>query len=319
MNAPVDSTTEAPDITMLKRLSQLAGLILIMVLARRIADAFGVKAPWYLLHELVVLFIPMAWLLKSAFPSLSPARRIAFVLTSGLFISQSAIAELLAIEHRYWGFYTGLDPLSGFDLGAIPVEEFLSYPMLLNIPILWYLWLGRVFPEGQTLDTGRRLIVSRWLKRGAWASLAAAIGFVVLAVMGIGDSAPLDAVPGPDAMGAIRFAAGPRQYGWTIVQLLGWSGTFAVAAQVAHRLQWKRIMVVVLTYFPFALFFELLACGRGWWVWNTQQAVGATAWVLPIESFSMYLTGALFPTLCFEWLVPVCQPSRTSAPDAHTA
>ncbi|MFO0597356.1 MAG: lycopene cyclase domain-containing protein [Myxococcaceae bacterium] len=300
----------APDLVMLKRLSQLSGLILAMVALRRAADALGLHAPWYLLHELVVLLVPMVVLMREVLPTLAPAQRISFVLTSGAFISQSAIAELLAIQHRYWGFYTGLDPLSGFDLGAIPVEEFLSYPMLLNLPILWYLWLGRVFPGTSTVAAPKLETVRTWLTRAAWASLALAFCFVVLALVGPTDAAPLDAVPGPDAMGAIRFAAGPRQYGWTIVQCLGWAGTFAVAAKVAHRLQWKRLLVMVVTYFAFALFFELLACGRGWWVWNTQQAIGVTAWVLPVESFSMYLTGALFPTLCFEWLAPACEPGE---------
>lgn len=303
----------APDIVMLKRLSQLAGLILVMIVARRVFDLLGLQAPWYLLHELVVLLVPMSALLFEVYPRLHPGQRIAFVITSGLFISQSAIAELLAIERRYWGFYTALDPLSGLDIGAIPLEEFLSYPMLLNLPILWYLWLGRVFPEERATSPARNARVASALKVATWLSLVAALGFVGLAIAGVGASAPMDGIPGPDASGAIRMAAGPRQYGWTIVQLLGWAGTFAVAAKVAHRLQWKRLLVMVLTYFPFALFFELLACGRGWWVWNTQQATGITAWVLPIESFSMYLTGALFPTLCFEWLVPVCTPAETDA------
>ncbi len=302
----------APDVTLLKRLSALAGLILFMVVARFGADALGLKLPWYLLHELVVLLVPMGWLLFEVYPKLRAAQRIAFVITSGLFISLSAIAELLAIERRYWGFYTGLDPLSGFDLGAIPLEEFLSYPMLLNLPILWYLWLGRVFGARPAIPAA----ATTWLRRAAWVSLIAALGFAALALLGVGTAAPVDAQPGPDAMGAIRFAAGPRQYGWTIVQLLGWAGTFSVAAKVVHRLHWQRLMVLVLTYFPFALFFELLACGRGWWVWNTQQAIGLTAWVLPVESFSMYLTGALFPTLCFEWLVPSCEVEATGAAQA---
>ncbi len=312
-------TKDPADITMLKRLGMLAGLILFMVASRFVCDAFGLKAPWYILHEMVLLLIPMAWLLFDVYPKLQPGQRIAFVVTSGLFISQSAVAELLAIEHRYWGFYTGIDPLSGFDLGAIPIEEFLSYPMLLNIPILWYLWLGNVFGDWQRLTEASTLVIKRWLVRAAWASVATAVLFFSLALLGWGDQTPLDAQPGPDAMGAVRFAAGPRQYGWTIVQLLGWAGTFAVASQIAYRLQWKRLLVLVLTYFPFALFFELLACGRGWWVWNTQQTLGFTAWVLPLESFSMYLTGALFPTLCFEWLVPFCQPTPRDQTSNSTA
>ncbi len=291
------------DLVMLKRLCQLAGLILTMVLARHLADLMGLKAPWYLLHEGALLLVPMVWLLRQVLPTLEPARRVAFVVTSGLFISLSAIAELLAIEHRYWGFYTGLDPLSGLDLGAIPIEEFLSYPMLLNLPVLWYLWLKQVLPGDRPVQNPA--LAALWLKRGAWLSALLAAGFIVLAIIGVDDAQPLTNVPGPDAVGAIRFAAGPRQFGWTIVQLLGWSGLLSAAARAVSRLKPKRLAIMVLTYFPFALFFELLACGRGWWVWNTQQALGFTAWVLPVESFSMYLTGALFPTVVFELLVPI--------------
>ena len=312
--------TDTADLSMLKRLTGLSGLILMMVGARFAADRLGLQLPWYLLHEVVLLLIPMGLLLREVFPQLEPAQRVAFVLTSGCFISQSAVAELLAIEHHYWGFYTKLDPLSGLDLGAIPLEEFLSYPMLLNIPVLWYLWLGRVFPT-RAVPPPTAEKTALWLRRLAWACVGAAGVFVLLSRFGPLDLQPLDAQPGPDAMGAIRYAAGPRQYGWTIVQALGWAGTFALAAKLSHRLQWQRLSMLVLTYFPFALFVELLACGRGWWVWNTQQAIGVTAWVLPIESFSMYLTGALFPTLFFEWLAPHCAAAMrpvSSGSQAHS-
>lgn len=290
--------------TMLTRLSQLAGLILTMVAVRFGADHLGFRAPWYLLHELVILLVPMLWLLKDVLPTLDPAQRVAFVVTSGLFIALSAIAELLAIQHGYWGFYTGLDPLSGLDLGAIPLEEFLSYPLLLNVPILWYLWLSRVLPNARPPSRESAERWGRWLQRAAIVSAALALGLMVLGLAGVGDR-PTSPIFGPDQAGAIRFAAGPRQFGWTIVQLLGWSGVLSVTARALGRLQWPRLLVMTLTYFPFALFFELLACGRGWWVWNTQQTLGVTAWVLPIESFSMYLTGALFPTVVFELLSQV--------------
>lgn len=303
---------EAADITMLKRLSALAGLFLFMVAARLICDTLGIKVPWYLLHEVTLLLVPMMWLLFEVYPKLLPTQRIAFVITSGFFISMSAIAELLAIEHRYWSFYTDIDPLSGLDLGGIPLEEFLSYPLLLNIPILWYLWLRRVFEENQCLSEVCAANVSKWLARAAYASLLGAVILIALAVLGVGNVVPMNAQPRFDAMGAIRFAAGPHQFGWTIVQLLGWAGTFAVGSKIVDRLEWKPLLALVLTYFPFALFFELLACGRGWWVWNIQQTLGITVWVLPIESFSMYLTGALFPTLCFVWLESMYQALKTS-------
>ncbi|MFZ5440583.1 MAG: lycopene cyclase domain-containing protein [Myxococcota bacterium] len=305
---------EPADVSMLKRLAALATLILLMVGARYACDLAGVRAPWYLLHEVVVLGIPMAFLLVELWPRLEASQRLAFVLTSAFFITLSCIAELLAIEHRYWAFYTVLDPLSGFDLGAIPIEEFISYPLLLNLPILWYMWLGRAFaPEAPLAEaTSARLVT--WLRRGTWLAVIGAAAFIGLALFGVGADLPIDLPAAPDALGAIRYAAGPKQYGWTIVQLLGWAGTLSIAARIAARLPWRRLLVQTLTYFPFMMYVELLACGRGWWVWNTQQTIGPTVWILPVESFSMYLTGGLFTALVYEWVLPHCRPSEANEP-----
>lgn len=277
-------------------------LMIAMVVARALADAAQVKLPWYLLHELTVMLVPMVWLLVRVFPRLDESKRVAFVVTSGLFISASAVAELLAIEHRYWWFFEGHDALSGLTLGAIPLEEFLSYPMLLNVPVLWFLDRSLAAPDEPMLGEARAAPIARVLRALSAVAAVAAVGFIGLALLS--PSVPTDVVTQPfiDAAGAVRYSAGPRHYGWTIVQLLGWAGTFSLGAAVAHRVRWRTLLIVVATYFPFALFVELLACGRGWWVWNAQQTVGVFAWVLPIESFSMYLTGALMPVLCFEWL-----------------
>ncbi len=287
---------------LLKPLIGISVLMLVMVVARAVVSALGLKAPWYLLHELTVMLVPMLWLLVRVVPRLDESQRIGFVVTSGLFISASAVAELLAIQSRYWWFYEGNDPLSGLDLGAIPLEEFLSYPMLLNVPVLWFLELSQSRPDEAVLGDARASAVVRFCKRAALVALAAAGGLIVLALTS--SSVPVDVTTPAfvDAAGAVRYTAGPKQYGWTIVQALGWAGTFWLGAAVAHRVRWKTLLIVVATYFPFALFVELLACGRGWWVWNSQQTLGVFAWVLPIESFSMYVTGALMPVLCFEWL-----------------
>ncbi len=287
---------------LLKPLVGISVLMLVMVVARAVVGALGLKAPWYLLHELTVMLVPMLWLLVRVVPRLDESQRIGFVVTSGLFISASAVAELLAIQSRYWWFYEGNDPLSGLDLGAIPLEEFLSYPMLLNVPVLWFLELSQSRPDEAVLGEARASAVVRFCKRAALVALAAAGGLIVLALTS--SSVPVDVTTPAfvDAAGAVRYTAGPKQYGWTIVQALGWAGTFWLGAAVAHRVRWKTLLIVVATYFPFALFVELLACGRGWWVWNSQQTLGVFAWVLPIESFSMYVTGALMPVLCFEWL-----------------
>ena len=123
----------APDVTLLKRLGALAGLILFMVVARFGADALGPELPWYLLHELLV---PMGWLLFEVYPKLRAAQRIAFVITSGLFISLSAIAELLAIGPTAW---------------VLPVESFSMYLTGALFPTLCFEWL---VPSGEVEATG---------------------------------------------------------------------------------------------------------------------------------------------------------------------
>lgn len=308
----VARTEPSPAGAMLRRLVGLSGLMLAMLGLRWAVAALGRTAPWYLLHELVVLLVPMVFLLVEVWPRLGAPERLAFVATSGLFISLSAVAEMIAIQQRYWWFFTQLDPLSGVDLGAIPVEEFLSYPLLLNLPVLWYLWLKRVAPaeaSGAAVGAGARRVLH---------GLAAACTIVAVALgaLGLWHGGSIDAVTQPfvDAAGAVRYVAGPKQYGWTIVQLLGWAGVLPLAAAVWHRVHAPRLFLMVVTYFPFALFFELLACGRGWWVWNAQQTLGVFTWVLPAESFSMYLTGALFPTLAFEALAAALHRASVRAP-----
>jgi hypothetical protein len=299
-------------VPLLKPIGWLTGLVLTMVVARAVAQWAGLKVPWYLVHELVLMLVPVVWLLIRVVPRLDESNRIGFVVTCALFVSASAIAELLAIQARYWWFFEGLDPLSGLTLGAIPLEEFLSYPLLLSLPILWFVELSGAWPTEPVLGEERGRVLSRFCKRASVVALAAAGGLIVLALVQPAVALDPKTAPFVDDAGAIRYSAGPKHFGWTIVQLLGWAGTFWLAAAVAKRLRWRTLAIVVATYFPYALFVELLACGRGWWVWNAQQTIGVYAWVLPVESFSMYLTGALMPVLCFEWLKGVWAGERTT-------
>ena len=43
---------------LLKPLIGLSVLMLLMVVARAVVSALGLKAPWYLLHELTVMLVP---------------------------------------------------------------------------------------------------------------------------------------------------------------------------------------------------------------------------------------------------------------------
>lgn len=301
-NAAPESSRADPGVKLLTRLAGLAGLVLVMLFARSVCDRLHVKAPWYLLHEVVLMGVPMAVLLFEVYPKLSKGSKLSFIATSATFISSSAIAEIIAIQNRYWWFYTGNDPLSGLELGTVPLEEFLSYPMLLNLPVLFYLWLGAHFgPEQPVALTAS---TQRTLKAFALA-MAGFGGYCLYRALTVHTpSLDLATLPAPDAAGAIRFTAGPKQLGWTLVQALGWAGTLMLMVKAHARTAMRRLGFVAACYFAYSFFVELLACGRGWWVWNTEQTLGVFALVLPVESFSMYLTGALMPVLFFELIRP---------------
>ena len=196
------------------------------------------------------------------------------------------------------------------------MEEFLSYPMLLNLPVLFYLWLGTQFgaerPVAFTPGTQRTLKLL--------ALAAAGLGGVCLyrALTVHSRALDLNALPAPDASGAIRYSAGPKQMGWTLVQLLGWAGTLLLLSKAHPRTALRRLAFVAAVYLVYSLFIELLACGRGWWVWNSEQTLGLFALVLPVESFSMYLTGALMPVLFFELIRPAFAPHRLSSSSSVT-
>jgi hypothetical protein len=299
--APAD-----PGVKLLTRLAALAGLVLVMLALRSFCDRAGIHAPWYLIHELVLMGLPMAWLLFDVYPKLSNGSKLAFIATSATFIGSSAIAELIAIGGRYWWFYTKLDPLSGVELGGVPIEEFLSYPMLLNLPVLFYLWLGTQFGAEKPVafPTGTQ----RGLKLAALAAAGFAGYCLYRALTVHAPALDLSAQPFADAAGAIRYSAGPKQLGWTLVQAFGWAGTLLLLSKAHAQTALRRLAFVAAIYFVYSLFIELLACGRGWWVWNSEQTLGLFALVLPVESFSMYLTGALMPVLFFELIRPAFSP-----------
>jgi hypothetical protein len=287
---------------LLSRLSALSLMMLLVMAAQTFGDRAELHLPWYFLHQIVLALIPMTLLIVEVLPRAAPADRLAFIATSAFFIGTSAIAEILAIEHRYWWFFTEKDHLLGVQLGALPIEEFIFYPLFLNLPILFFMWLKTALDDEPARAPNPP--VQKGLKLAAWA--LAALGFVLVVLAVQTDSPPLDTtiLPAADAKGALRYAAGPHRRGWTIVQLFGLSGTCTLLATLWPRIPARRLWMTLICYFPFAMFVELMACGRGWWVWNERQVLGVFTWILPVESYSMYITGALLPPLFLEWVRP---------------
>jgi len=75
-------------------------------------------------------------------------------------------------------------------------------------------------------------------------------------------------------------------------------------------------ILLVAIYVPYCFYLELMACGRGWWVWNQQQTSGIFTWVLPVDSYLMYGTGATLPPLFYELFRSVLGPPSAPASDA---
>ncbi len=298
---------------LLLRLTTLAIMLFGTVVLQSLGDRRDLHWPWYFLHQVILGVVPMVWLILETMPRASRQLRIGFITTSALFIGLSAVFELLAIQHRYWWFYTALDHLTGWKLGAIPIEEFMFYPLFLNLPILFYIWLDGVIPRDPkpSPTTPRMKLVLRVL---GGLFLAAGAGLFWYAQTHPTPLLDLTILPSPDPAGALTYKAGPPGHGWTLVQTLALSGICFLYANLRDRVDRRRLWFTAVIYFVFAFFVELMACGRGWWVWNHQQVLGLFTWILPIESYGMYFTGAVLPIIALEGILPMFAPGLKQEP-----
>lgn len=299
---------------LLLRLSVLASMMLGMVFLEFIADKTGLELPWYFILEVVIGVIPMTWLLLEVMPKAQRSERLAFITTSAIFIIASSVAELIAIQSRFWWFYQKLDKLTGLKMGDIPLEEFFFYPLFLNLPVLFYLYLRR-YTDEPSPPTPMSERTKKYLRIAGWVLIATGAALFVKALFTTQPPLDLSIEPRDDGSGAIRYSAGPAQHGWTIVQAFGMGICLFMYAAFADRVGKRRLLLTVSLFFVLGFFFELMGCGRGWWVWNEQQVIGIFTWVLPIDSYSMYFTGGLMPILTFEAL----HPFFATAPDNEGA
>lgn len=299
---------------LLIRLSVLATLTLGTLVLQHLCDVRDLKLPWYFLHTLVMGAVPMVWLL---YENRGAPRQtwLAFITTSSLFIVLSAMAELMAIQWRFWWFYTDIDRLLGIYVGAVPLEEFFFYPLFLNLPMLFYVFLRQQDviapgPAPAPTTAGQKVLFN------ALGGLFVAGGLALLWTAVHTTQPPLDYAvqPAPDASGAIRYDTGPAQHGWTVVQAFGLALVCLLWVRVRERVDVRRLVLSAAVFVVLGFFFELIGCGRGWWVWNHQQVVGIFTWVLPVDSYSMYLTGGLLPILALEGLRPLFATAGANAP-----
>ncbi len=274
-------------------------MLLGTVLLQFIGDQNQWRLPWYFLHECLLIGLPMLWLLLEVFSKSTHADRLGFIASSSLFLTLGSIFELVAIQNRYWWFFEDLDRLIGMRIGAIPIEEFLYYPFILNIPILAYILLNRAFPEaaGRSSSAPRTSLNILAVLLGV-----AGVGLAIAAYFNTTPTLDLSILPSVDEAGALRYGAGPKKWGWSTLQLVSAGLALGIFNRWRARINQRALLLLLAGYFPYCFFLELMACGRGWWVWNGQQVLGFPTWVIPLDSYLMYVTGAVLPVFAFVWL-----------------
>lgn len=291
----------------LRAVSLVVACFAVVLTLQTVGDARGWTLPWYFLHEIAILAPLTAFLLGQEWRHLRSGQQVALLATLGGFEALSAIMEIVAIHHRFWWFPEVTDRFVGAAIGGIPVEEFLYYPLILAIPPLSYRYWARALPDAR----GRS---DRWVAP----VVALGVGFL-LAGVGLLAMMPFQegvldpqVLPVRDAQGAFRYATGPAMRGWSVVQLLSMALVCGLVVALRRHLHARALLAQLATFFPLCVYLELMAIGRGWWTWNSQQVLGPFTWVLPLDSYLMYLTGSLMPVLVFVGLEGVFDPSSVA-------
>ena len=293
-----EKKTEDPKI--IRNVLAWIGLFVIMFVGIGVVGIWGWKLPWYFLFLIVVLFFPniifIAYALKK-----HPYKRLVVLAQAGISLILMYIAEILAIQFRYWDFLQDWDILLGLDLGNVPLEEFLFYPLMLNVSLYGYLQAKSILKKYRPeLPADFKPNGKRWIGWG----LAAA--FVCIAVIvgccGTGDIA--ERVMTRDDSGNPVYVEGKQHKAWGVTMMAGMAITiaFVMGATVNGFLDWKAVFFAGCIIYPASMVIELLGIGRGWWVYNDQQLIGLKIYILPLESLFMYGIGSVFPASVYEVL-----------------
>ncbi len=291
---------KAADPKIIRNVLAWIGLFVVIFVGIGVAGIWGWKMPWYFIFLIVVLFFPNILFIAYALRR-DPYKRLVVLAQAGISVILMYVAEILAIQYHYWGFLQDWDVLLGLDLGNVPLEEFLFYPLILNLSLYGYLQAKSILKKYRPeLVTDYRPNGKRWI---GWALVAAFVcAAVIIGCCGSGDVT--DRQMTRDDAGNPVYMEGKQLKAWGVTMMAGMAITiaFVMGATVNGFLDWKAVFFAGCIIYPASMVTELLGIGRGWWVYNDQQLIGFKLYILPVESIFMYGIGCVFPASVYEVL-----------------
>jgi len=256
------------------------------------------RIPAYLLFEGVCLLPWFIWLIGLS------ARKgrgvvIATLVQASAVAAISYIVQVVATNGLFWDYFPEKNRLLGVRISGVPLEEFIFYPLMINLSVLLYLWVcgylnKRGIPDFSVKPAALRM-----------ALLVPALLFLALAVCVFIQRNPSSIAPVSrtwEGLGIPRYAEGSLGYGWTLTCLLSVSANLVIFYLAERRtaLQLRAVVLVAGIFMLMCLLVEFLGTGWGWWVYNRQQVSGLWAGGIPLESLPAYLTAVMMPTALFE-------------------
>ncbi len=286
------------DFPLLRYLLAWTGLFCLVLVGTFVSDRYGLHLPWYFVFLVVVLAFPNVLFVRYAMER-NPHKKLVLCAQSGLVVAVMYVAEILAIQSRFWDFLQDRDRLLGIMLGNVPLEEFLFYPLMLNISLYAYIQAKSILKpfrgEPRPLGFKGKVIAV------VFAAACVAAGVLTVVLKG-GETAVR--FLGRNAEGLPVYVEGPAYGGWGVTILVGMAVCSLVFARASRKgfLDVKAMIMGGLLIYPASLVIELLGVGRGWWVYNEQQIFGVHLYILPLESIFMYAIGVVFPAGVYEML-----------------
>jgi len=247
----------------------------------------------YLLFEACALFPWFAWLFWTGWRR-GPVAGMSLVIQACLVLVLSFPVQILATRRMCWTYFQDKDTLLGPTLGGVPAEEFLFYPLTVNVSVLIYLWVCDWLKAHKRADLGLSRSMLNTILVGA------AVLFYALAayVWTLRDATSVVAATRSwDASGVAWYAEGPRLYEWTLVCLASAATNLLIFRFGLLRgvLNLRAVLLTAPIFILICVLVDLLGVSRGWWVYNAQQV--SRLWIggIVAESVPMYATGVMLP------------------------
>jgi hypothetical protein len=208
-------------------------------------------------------------------------------------------AHIVTTLGHNWAYFQDMDLLAGPHLAGVPVEEFLFYPLTINLAVLLYLLTVDVMKEKKLADFQ---IDRRTLRASLLGAAAVFFGLGAAFILMRDPSSVAAATQVRDAFGLPHYAEGPRNFNWTILCMFSVAAnlTGLWIAELYTPMTLRAVVPVAVLFLPVCLLIDVLGTTRGWWVFNAQATSGIWIGPVPAEELPMYLTGVMMSISVFE-------------------